>query len=686
MLRKLSRFWSVFICLSVSTALFNAQAATPLAPGEIIFVDKEIPAPGQTSTHGLIKMNFSNGVVLGFLGDGGGYINYGTWSDDPAVEGENFVAGNFGRGWQVTLRDAAHSGRYNPTQAGISEKIGVHANLNVKLGGNLLKIEPFRVPLYLDNYFFDFIQNEPQWTTNITKNLYDWDPNDNGNSDTDGLSPTDPSNPDGKTFQEEDSSEFTFSGNYQNLSQLAGPDNTQDIAILRTKYTFAYSENPAAIKQFSNPEAAFPLRNDQHEIIYDKNNHPITTKVFKDEYLWDKDLSPSIDRRQLPTKNDLSIIYQVDGIRLLNGGAAGKACNPSKRPYFFWKEKDENGKYKYKEHSVCDVDTGNTDDNRAEFSKSMKAHDSLSTSDPSLVNIFTDPPTSTTAASNASLAVANVPRITTPALQIKYQTKYRCLFEDAQNKRIALNDGSIVPMCPSPSTPDPTKPEIERMINWRNENNLHIYRLSGPTVCPGATANDHSSCGKFVGYYTPVTRINQYSVIAFEQLSKRVLYEEDRNLMNIIEAQHVVVEQNAFLFTKILTGLMAPDKLGGVLAAYDSGVTDTTKKFIQAGDTRFAEAIRQETYLIFGKSLKQITSAVGLITTALENRDAAMMRRPCTSATAYLNARALPKLKAEYTNEPLPAKKELIIKRDFKQAGQFIAGICMPSIISRFDY
>lgn len=56
----------------------------------------------------------SKGVTIGFSDKGGGYLNSCDRGD-----GINIVSLFYGRGWQHSFRDSLHSGRYNPTQAGL---------------------------------------------------------------------------------------------------------------------------------------------------------------------------------------------------------------------------------------------------------------------------------------------------------------------------------------------------------------------------------------------------------------------------------------------------------------------------------------------------------------------------------------------------------------------------------------
>ena len=63
-------------------------------------------------------------IEIGFSDQGGGYLNYLDVGD-----GKNIVSARYGRGWQGSLRDELHSGRYNPTQAGFTDFAGTPVTL-----------------------------------------------------------------------------------------------------------------------------------------------------------------------------------------------------------------------------------------------------------------------------------------------------------------------------------------------------------------------------------------------------------------------------------------------------------------------------------------------------------------------------------------------------------------------------
>lgn len=164
-------------------------------------------------------------LTFGFSDLGGGYLNYLDLGD-----GENVVSPYYGRGWQGSLRDRLHMGRYNPTQAGFHDHAGTPVSL--KLTEGKLTIPKFNLPLYGDPVF-DFTEHEDL--------VYDFKGyKDHGNSDTDGLDESD------WTQDDELRSEFDFEGVYEDASKLGGGG----IPILRFYCRYIYERDPKAILQF----------------------------------------------------------------------------------------------------------------------------------------------------------------------------------------------------------------------------------------------------------------------------------------------------------------------------------------------------------------------------------------------------------------------------------------------------
>jgi hypothetical protein len=164
-------------------------------------------------------------LTFGFSDMGGGYLNYLDLGD-----GVNQVSPFYGRGWQGSLRDRLHSGRYNPTQAGFHDHAG--APVKLELSETRLTIPTFNLPLYGDPVF-DFTQHEDLVPDN--KRYKDKD-----NSDTDGLDESE------VTQDDELRSEFDMDAVYENATDLAGGK----IPVLRFYCRYTYARDPKSILQF----------------------------------------------------------------------------------------------------------------------------------------------------------------------------------------------------------------------------------------------------------------------------------------------------------------------------------------------------------------------------------------------------------------------------------------------------
>lgn len=213
-------------------------------------------------------------LTFGFSDTGGGYLNHLDLGD-----GKNVVSPNYGRGWQGSLRDRLHSGRYNPTQAGFHDHAG--APVSVKLSKNRLTIPRFHLPLYGDPVF-DFTQHEDL--------VYDFKGyKDGGKSDTDGLDES-------KWTQDDElRSEFDFEGVYENATHMGGGE----IPILRYYCRYTYARDPKAILQFG----AAAKKKDGKQVL--------------DERMHVKDISAILPGEQASTDVDLAnIIFTAYGFRL----------------------------------------------------------------------------------------------------------------------------------------------------------------------------------------------------------------------------------------------------------------------------------------------------------------------------------------------------------------------------------
>lgn len=172
----------------------------------------------------------SAGAVLGVSDKGGGYIN------KLVIPGVGDViareAGRYGRGGQVTLRDELHGLRYNPTQAGFTDRAGTHVEVRVQGGEIVLPRRP--VSLWHGDRQYDFTEWE-----NLAADPY---VNDGGNSDLDKI---DESRLPGKQA-DEITSEFDFLGSYSSVHD----GRKIKIPAFRFQYEFRYVRKPGAIRQF----------------------------------------------------------------------------------------------------------------------------------------------------------------------------------------------------------------------------------------------------------------------------------------------------------------------------------------------------------------------------------------------------------------------------------------------------
>lgn len=240
-----------------------------LAPGSTPIVQ---PSDPFAMTH---KFKIGE-ITIGVSDLGGGYLNYVDVGD-----GKNIVSANYGRGWQGSVRDQLHGGRYNPTQAGFRDDVG--APVKVIAGEHSLKIPKFNLPLYGDPVC-DFTEHE-----DLAPDFKGY--KDNGNSDTDGIGES------SLTQDDEIRSEFDFEGVYEDATALAGGK----IPVLRFYSLYTYARPPAAIRQFGKKA----LLSDGKPVINE------TARV--------KDVSPAMPGTQPATDDDLSgVIFTAYGTRLLS--------------------------------------------------------------------------------------------------------------------------------------------------------------------------------------------------------------------------------------------------------------------------------------------------------------------------------------------------------------------------------
>jgi hypothetical protein len=267
------------LLLSFALSKTNPSAAPPYQPlpawrpapaaSDRPIVRKSDPRP---VTHRIS----SREVTIGFSDKGGGYLNFCDRGD-----GLNIVSPLYGRGWQHSIRDAMHSGRYNPTQAGFRDHYGVPVRCRVD-GGRFI-IEKFNMPLYGDPVF-DFTEYE-----DLAEDAPVY--KDSDNSDTDALDET------GKTQDDELRSEFDFAGTYEDVSDLTG----NGISAFRHRFHYAYVREPAAMLQFGKEATLL-----SGEPVLQANRRVV-------------DASPeALPGDQTPTDTDLSLVQStLYSIRLL---------------------------------------------------------------------------------------------------------------------------------------------------------------------------------------------------------------------------------------------------------------------------------------------------------------------------------------------------------------------------------
>jgi len=213
-------------------------------------------------------------ITVGFSDKGGGYLNHLDLGD-----GKNIVSPRYGRGWQGSLRDRLHSGRYNPTQAGFTDYAG--APVKLLLSDDRLTIPKFNLPLYGDPVF-DFTEHE-----DLVADFKGY--RDNGRTDTDGLD-------EAKLTQDDElRSEFDFEGEYEDATALAGGK----IPVLRFYCRYTYARDPKAILQFGKKAK----KTDGRPVI--------------DERARAADISGVLPGKQAATDVDLAgVIFTGYGIRL----------------------------------------------------------------------------------------------------------------------------------------------------------------------------------------------------------------------------------------------------------------------------------------------------------------------------------------------------------------------------------
>jgi len=253
-------------CLFLGVATCNASNFK--APNRGPIVQESNP---YVTTHYL----YAGNIAIGVSDLGGGYVNYFS------VPGsENIASAQYGKGWQGSIRDHLHSGRYNPTQAGFMDNAGAPVIVNNTV--NKISIPPFQMALFGDPVY-DFTQHE-----DLVKDYSGY--KDSGRLDKDGIDES------GKSQDAELRSEFDYQGHYENVSNLT---SQYDVSAIKHIYRNTYVRSPNAIKQFG-PSAIL----ESGEPVYKPSR--ITTDVSK--------LLPG---NQTTSAIDLSgVVFTAYGIRI----------------------------------------------------------------------------------------------------------------------------------------------------------------------------------------------------------------------------------------------------------------------------------------------------------------------------------------------------------------------------------
>lgn len=183
---------------------------------------------------------FTAGVLkLGLSANGGGFVNHVSVNGGGDLMS---TEARYGRGWQGSVRDSLHGGRYNPTQAGFRDFAGAPVTLT-NANGRLL-INRFNVPLYSDPVF-DFTAYE-----DLAADYEGYNDGLNVGSNPSGTAYTGDTDgyaePAGWTQDDEVRSEFDFEGFFEDASAQAG----HDVSAVRFFQRYSYVREPKAILQF----------------------------------------------------------------------------------------------------------------------------------------------------------------------------------------------------------------------------------------------------------------------------------------------------------------------------------------------------------------------------------------------------------------------------------------------------
>ncbi len=235
------------------------------------------------TTHHLTSGN--TGFQIGISANAGGIINEIKipFADKNSNDWDimDIQTDQYGRSGQSSIRDDAHRGRYNPTQAGFNEFLGTkclivdenNTSLNKGITTNKkMIVGPYQLALWKADGDYDFTQYEGP-VTNLPKkgnNLYDdsYSPVDKTNPDHSTsnpndtvLIPGDSSNSDEDnlvedstiTHADEIGSPFNYVGTYENYEGLTVDNQKIKTAVIRHYYEYRYDMKPNhSLEQFVN--------------------------------------------------------------------------------------------------------------------------------------------------------------------------------------------------------------------------------------------------------------------------------------------------------------------------------------------------------------------------------------------------------------------------------------------------
>lgn len=213
------------------------------------------PSDPSITTHEIA----SGEVILGISDMGGGYINKLDIPGYGDIMGP--VTDRFGRGGQTAIRDGLHRGKYNPTQAGFSDRAGTVCHIDTSPG--MLTVDARPCTLWRGDNKYDFIRWE-----NLASDGYN---EDGDNSDVDGIDEEDLP---GRQATEL-TSEFDFYCTYEDVMGAKGIH----IPCFRHYFEFRFIREPGdCLNQFGPQAPVFTPANLNEDISVESPQgiHPAT--------------------------------------------------------------------------------------------------------------------------------------------------------------------------------------------------------------------------------------------------------------------------------------------------------------------------------------------------------------------------------------------------------------------------